>query len=236
LREYDARRYLAEDSFFVQIKSARVSRMEFSEEQVRWLFSLELPFFVASVDRAGSCVSLFCGHRLSDALITRHDRKSLLLVLDSDKTSDELVGPNDNEVHLGPPAMAWSVKDLQEDESLPARFYSVIKSHVDLYKSSLKTRDVGWIEYVTWKTNEPAKRVGFKSAISRPPQESLNRSYDEMMPFFLTWQQELVRTRNWAAARDVVSLLEKAKIVIDRLNFDREELTARQPAQDVNRG
>jgi hypothetical protein len=136
----------------------------------------------------------------------------------SEPGASELVDRNDNEVHIGPPVVSWSLKDLEEDEDLPDMFYRVMKSHIDLYKSSLKTRNVGWIEYVVWKTNEPARHFGFKSSISRTPQESLDNAYDEMMPFFVTWQQELIRTRNWAAARDVVSLLDETKVIIDDLN------------------
>jgi hypothetical protein len=218
IRENDAKRYLAEDNFFVQIKSESVSSIKFEGKQVRWLYSLELPYFVASIDRSRSSINLFCAHRLSDALITNHDRKTLLIFLDSEKTTNELVNGDDNEVHIGPPIMSWSLKDLEEDEELPNKFYKIIKSHILLYKSSLKTRNVGWIEYIQWQTNEPARQVGLKMAFSREPQESLEKAYDEMMPFFLIWQQELVRTKNWASARDVVSLLEKAKLIIGQPN------------------
>jgi hypothetical protein len=224
IREDDAGRYLAEDNFFVQIKSESVSSIEFSGKQVKWLYDLELPFFVASIDRSRSSINLFCAHRLSDALITNNDRQSIIIFLDNVKTSNELVESDDNEVHIGPPVMSWSLKELEEDKDLPGKFYNVIKSHVSLYKSSIKTRNVGWIEYVAWKTNEPAKHIGFKSAISRAPQESLDNAYDEMMPFFVTWQQELIRTRKWSAAGDVVSLLDKTKIIIDALNVEAKKI------------
>jgi hypothetical protein len=218
IREYDERRYLAEDNFFVQIKSESVSSINFSGEQVKWLYALELPFFVASIDKSISTINLFCAHCLSDALVTNHGRSSITIFLDTEKTDNELVDKDDNEVHIGPPVMSWSLKDIEENVYLPKQFYEVIKSHIVLYKSSIKTRNIGWINYVVWKTNEPAKHIGFKSAISRTPQESLNNAYDEMMPFFCIWQQEIMRTRNWAAAKDVVSLLDKTKALIDALN------------------
>jgi hypothetical protein len=218
IRKRDTRLYLAEDNFFVQIKSASVTSIEFSGEQVQWLFDLELPFFVASIDRSNSRINLFCAHRLSDALITNHNRTSIVIYLDDENTSNELVESEDNEVHIGPPVMSWTLSDLGNDGDLPSRFYDVLKSHIALYKSSLKTRKIGWIEFVTWRTNEQARHIGFKSSISRSPQESLDNAYDEMMPFFITWQQELFRTRDWNAAKDVVSLLENTKTIIDAIN------------------
>jgi len=220
IRKYDSRRYFAEDNFFIQIKSESISSITFKDQEVKWLYALELPYFVATVDRSCSKIDLFCGHRLSDALVTNHNRQVIEIFFDEDKTSDELVDKDDNEVHIGPPVMSWSLKELENDSDLPSKFYEIIKSHIILYKSSLRARDVGWIEYVAWKTNEPARSVGFKSVISRSPQESLDNAYDEMMPYFFTWQQELIRTKNWSAADDVVSLLEKTKDLIERLKSE----------------
>src|SRR5262245_38945897 len=42
---------LAEDSFFVQIKSSSVRRIDYGHDEVAWLRELQLPFFIASVDK-----------------------------------------------------------------------------------------------------------------------------------------------------------------------------------------
>src|SRR4051812_25848898 len=110
--------------------------------------------------------------------------------------------------------MRWSIRDLEIDETLPKRFYEVVKSHILLYRSSLRTRQVGWIEYVGWTTNEPARHVGYKSCLRSTPPEALATAYDEMMPFFSCWLDALIASRNWTAASDVVELLNQAKSVI----------------------
>src|SRR5258706_3711036 len=42
---------IAEDSFFVQIKSSSKRRIVYDRHEVEWLKELQLPFFIASVDK-----------------------------------------------------------------------------------------------------------------------------------------------------------------------------------------
>jgi len=109
LRTFDSKRWIAEDSFFVQIKSASVPLISFKKEEVKWLYDLDLPFFIASADRKLGLVKLYCAHRLFDAFITNHDRKSLKIHLEEDNSNDELVEKNDPNVKIGPPILEWSL-------------------------------------------------------------------------------------------------------------------------------
>lgn len=52
ISEYDQYSYLAEDSFYVQIKSDSIREIEYSDVEVQWLTNLKLPLFVAVVDKA----------------------------------------------------------------------------------------------------------------------------------------------------------------------------------------
>jgi HD domain. len=186
--------------------------ISFMDEQVRWLYALELPFFVASVDRVAGSVKLYCAHRLSDALITNHDRTTLTIFLDNDKTGDELVASDDPEVHSGPPILEWSLETLVNDPQFRTMFYGVAKQHITLAKSALATRDIGWVEYVAWRTNGRPKHVGWKTHHAA---ENLEMAADKMAAYFFVWQQEILRTGNWEAARDFFSLLEKTKQIVD---------------------
>lgn len=42
-RAVDAKRLVAEDSLFVQIKSDSVTRIDYTGDEVRWLYALDLP-------------------------------------------------------------------------------------------------------------------------------------------------------------------------------------------------
>lgn len=177
--------------------------------------ALRVAFFVASVDRVSGSVKLYCAHRLSDAFITNHDRETLTIYLDDRNTADELAGQDVADVHIGPPVMEWSLETLFADAEFSKRFYDVPKEHIKVAKASLSTRNVGWVEYVRWSTNELPKRIGYKIHTSRPADENLNRAADAMAPYFFVWQQEVLRTGNWEAARDIFSLLEKTKKIIE---------------------
>lgn len=216
LRDFDARRFIAEDSFFVQIKSASVTSIEFDREGAAWLYALDLPFFVASVDRVTSSMSLYCAHRLSDAFITNHARGSLTIHLDDRDTDDEFVGRDDPNVHIGPPVLSWSVTEPVADITFAKTFYEVIKKHIKFAKQNIRTRDVGWAEYVRWKPNELPKKVGNKKATSRTSAENLKNAAEAMMPYFFVWQQEVMLTRNWTKeAQGLLSLLQKTKKMIE---------------------
>ncbi|PPD49409.1 MAG: hypothetical protein CTY13_03485 [Methylobacter sp.] len=216
LRDFDSQRYIAEDSFFVQIKSASIKSIKFDSVGTSWLYALDLPFFVASVDRLSSSIKLYCAHRLSDAFITNHARDSLTLHLNDLNTENELVESDDNNVHIGPPVLEWSLSTLEEEGNIfPETFYKIVKEHVLISKDNINTRKVGWAVYVRWKTNELPNRIGFKNASSRTPNENLENAADAMAPYFFVWHQEIMRTGNWDEAKSIFSLLEKTKLMIE---------------------
>lgn len=223
LRDFDSRRYIAEDSFFVQIKSASVKSICFDRDGASWLYALDLPFFVAAVDRSTSSLKLYCAHRLSDAFITNHDRETLTIHLNNLNTDNELVEKDDPNVHIGPPVLEWSLTTPANESDFASLFYSIVKEHVLIAKQNIRNRDVGYAEYVRWSTNELPKKLGWKVTSSRTPEENIRNAADAMAPSFFVWQQEIMRTGNWSEAQSLFSLLEKTKEYIER-----ETLRAKQ--------
>jgi hypothetical protein len=181
LRNFDAKPLIAENSFFVQIKSASVASISFKKDEVKWLYDLDLPFFVASADRNLGVVKLYCAHRLFDAFITNHDRKSLTIHLEEDKINDELVEKNDPNVKIGPPILEWS---LETDKTFQDKFYKITKEHIRIAKESLRAKDVGHAVGVTWKTNAMPHRWGYKFVSSRSSVENLERAAEAMSSYF----------------------------------------------------
>lgn len=212
LRDFDSQKLIAEDSFFVQIKSSSVPSIPFSKEEVQWLYALDLPFFIASVDRSSSHVKLYCAHRLSDAFVTNHDRESLTLYLDDSNTRNELVEKDDPNVHIGPPVLEWSLATIATDNDFPNKFYEIAKEHIKIEKENLRTRDVGYAAHIYWQTNERPQRLGFKKASSRPSEEDMKNAEEAMAPYFFVWHQQLFLSRKWTfTAQSILSLLEKIK-------------------------
>src|SRR5262245_45101921 len=74
---------IAEGTFYVQCKAAIVKTVAFKEHEVRWLEKLKLPFFIGSVCRSKTAISLYAGHRLSQVLIEAN-YKAIEVVLNPD--------------------------------------------------------------------------------------------------------------------------------------------------------
>lgn len=218
IRDFDSRRYIAEDSFFVQIKSKSIKTVCFDRNEINWLLSLELPFFVASVDRKIGEVELYCTHRISDAVITNHERESIKIHLEPDQNKSEFVDPADENIFIGPPILKWNFNTLDCYPNFFEHFYAIAKEHIKVSKESIRYRKFGLTPYLVWRTNEVPKLVGSKSTLARNSEVNGDDVYDEMMPYFSIWLNELVRTRDFSPASDVVALLDEIKFIIDGLN------------------
>jgi len=214
IKDYDSYNYLAEDSFFVQIKSSSITEIRLDEKQTKWLNALELPFFVGQVDRKKSEISLFCAHRLSHALITNYERNELIIHLNDKNITDEIVEKDDVNVHIGPPILKWDLNSLHENAFLD-RAYNILKAHITIYKNNLETRRIGVATLLNWKTNQNPKVYGQVSTSSKGGNKDLEETYDLMMPYFVKWLGELLFAEDFSPANDILKLLEKAKKVIE---------------------
>ena len=128
-RAFDAKRLVAEDSLFVQIKSDSVTRIDYTGDEVRWLYALDLPMFYASFDLEACEVSLFCAQHIAEAFITDHERKSLSIMFDGEPDVLDVVDAADGVVHLGPPVVTVSMAECTRDrKAVRERFHAVVKA------------------------------------------------------------------------------------------------------------
>ena len=217
ISQHDSLRMLASDSFFVQIKAESISEIEFTNEEVTWLYGLELPYFIGSVDKTKCSIRLFCCHRLSDALITNHSRKRIVLHLDIEKNPNELVASDSDDVYVGPPILEWSISDGTSD-AMKQLFYNVCKAHVTTFREALETRRVGQTPYIVWRTNELPKPVGWKSACSFSPGEQIEPIADLMMPYVTRCLDESLRAKNSQWVITLKELIDSYLHVIENIN------------------
>lgn len=70
IKDFDGHRYVAEDSFFVQIESSSFREIVYKEDEIRWLSELQLPYFIASVNRKKASIELYSTHFLWDKIAT----------------------------------------------------------------------------------------------------------------------------------------------------------------------
>ncbi|HWW40839.1 hypothetical protein [Pedobacter sp.] len=154
IKKYDGYKYIAEDSFFVSIKSASITEILFEGDQIQWLKDLHLPLFIATVDRRTSTMKLYTTQSLSVAFASNSELRKVNLQL-MEKYDGEL-GKVDEELDLpiGPPVLKWTLNDIETNPNFVQQFYDLMKTHVTIAKKSIETRRVGYVDLMVWKTGK----------------------------------------------------------------------------------
>ncbi|MBP0948422.1 hypothetical protein V2J59_24575 [Pseudomonas alliivorans] len=190
LEDFDRTLFKATNSFYVQIKSSSVKFIEYEDEEVEWLFALELPFFIASVNKRKLQIELYCCHALHEAYVVNPARKRLRIEFGSGSMLDEFM-PADSVVNVGPPVFSWSMIDLDQAD-LRARFCAVCKAHIAVMKLSFEFRRVGRVETLVWKTGDLPEIVGFKS-LDPVSREKIGDLSDLAVPYLVPFLDICVR-------------------------------------------
>ncbi|MBX8509651.1 hypothetical protein K5D34_08195 [Pseudomonas cichorii] len=195
LEEFDSQRLKASNSFYVQLKSTSVKEVIYKGDQVEWLLSLELPFFIAEVDRAKTRIDLYCCHALNEAFISNRRRPQLKITFEDGILLDDF--HQDKEiVKVGPPVFSWTINDLESVPDLRVKFNEVIKGHIEFYKRSMEERRVGSITSIEWVANFPPKWAGGKSIELIDDKDPVRTASDLAMPYFLALIDACVRHKN----------------------------------------
>mgnify|MGYP007063415143 CR=1 FL=1 len=211
IREFDKYKFIAEDSFYVQIKSSSIHEIIFKDEQVKWLTELQLPFFIALVNRKKSEVYLYCAHYLSDVLATNPNRKEIILDLTDASDYDCCDSSQSIKVPIGPCVISWSLDIVGNNKNFIGEFYKLLKTHVTIAKKSIETRRVGVVELVKWETGKAPAINGTKI---KPFKDSYMT--DEVIsPYFSALLQQFSNGESIYTARSLYSLLEK---ILEREN------------------
>lgn len=208
IRDFDKYNYIAEDSFFVQIKSSSVTSITYKDEQVKWLAELQLPFFIASINKKTSTIKLYSTHHVSDALVMQPNRSEITLEL-----KDEFYDCSDSNssinIPTGPHVISWSLERLENEKDFFEKFYKILKAHITLNKKSIETRRVGVVDLLHWKTESEPIIVGKKMK----PTENEKRDDEVIAPYFHTLLNKLTRGEDIFTTRSLYRLLEK---ILDR--------------------
>lgn len=205
IRNFDKYKYIAEDSFFVQIKSSSVKEIIFKDEQVKWLTELQLPFFIASVDRKTSTIYLYCAHYLSDVLATNPNRKEITLELGNTSEYDCCDSNSSIKVPIGPCIISWSLETVGNNKDFISEFYNLLKAHVTIAKKSIETRRVGIVELISWELGKAPISNGTKIK----PIKYSNKTDEVIAPYFNALLQQLSNGGDVFITRSLYLLLEK---------------------------
>ncbi|WP_339169071.1 hypothetical protein MKX75_07400 [Paenibacillus sp. FSL R5-0341] len=157
LRDDNKYSYVAEDSFYIQIKSSTVNKVEYEEEGVKWLYDLKLPFFIATVDREISMIKLYSTKRIFDAFAINKDRRKINIILEEEEKVKiyDFVDSNIEDIYTGAPIIEWSVNELMTDEKeVRERFYIILKEHIRIIQESMELHEIGLGSTYLWETNK----------------------------------------------------------------------------------
>lgn len=149
LENHDTYTYIATDSFFLQIKTNNSNEITYKPDEIKWLYDLELPFFIASVNQANHSINLYCCHRISEAYLGNFDRKDNMVINFEDYNHEDYIITGDT-VSVGPPILSINLSDSQ-CEKKRNEFIKVCKSHIYAEKMNLQTRKIGFISYLMWR-------------------------------------------------------------------------------------
>lgn len=210
ISDYNPYSYLAEDSFYVQIKSNGVKEIEYSDIEVEWLTNLKLPFFVAMVDKEEAKVSLYTCKRLYDAIAMKKHRSSIRLILANSEDDNvfDLVDEEQTDIYLGIPIVEWSISDLMNNE-LNAKnlFFNIMKEHVRIIHEAMELYVLGCGMSYVWKTNEMPEEIGAKAC------GTLNISIDElhgkMMSYLIKSLEVSMRTHDFGMIDEAEALIKE---------------------------
>lgn len=224
IKEFDQYRFVAANSFFVSIKASSVQNVTFEEHQVQWLSNLELPFFIASVDRKEASIELYCAHRLSDAFASNCQRTSITLHLAEDLNDDEFISKDDENVYIGPPIMKWSIETLNRETDFQSKFYEIVKTHIEIAGDNIKTRSIGFCEGIVWETNKPLKKWGWKTLCADDdPIKGFEDVDDKMAPYFMMWLDKIIRAKNFGRLDETIDLLQSYRKGYGLLKINEEK-------------
>jgi len=153
LRDAENDLLIAENSFYIQFKSASDRKVKYADHEVRWLESLKLPFFIGSIRKPDSAIDLYPTHRLSQAMLEMQ-HKEVHLFLDTKKEGD--AGRDVRYLNIGPPLLTWSTHDLANAEFAP-HAYSVLKPYLEAEQRNIEYRGIRYLETIRWETGKPPK-------------------------------------------------------------------------------
>jgi hypothetical protein len=134
--------YVAEDSFFVQIKTHTSANFHFSGEGLRWLSELDLPYFPVVADLGKATLSLFSINRHRHAYIRNSQVSEIVFTTDGDGMHD---------FPLGDPLLTWTLEEAAHPE-FAAWAYSVLKPAIQIEAWNQRFAPAQTIRSIEYKT------------------------------------------------------------------------------------
>ena len=174
---------IAESPLYVSLKSTSVRSVRFTDAtQVQWIKSLDLPFFIGSVERTTGKIELFCCHMLTQVQIETVPCNSIELFLDEDDLKTKQPPADGRHLFIGPPVLSWKINDLVDDAFLK-RAYQVLNAHLAIARRNIELCRTGRFEIPKWKTGEAPVVAQLRMISGGVDQNRLVKIMELTMPY-----------------------------------------------------
>jgi hypothetical protein len=192
---------IAEDSFYVQLKSSSERVISYKDRGVAWLQRLKLPFFIGSVDKATSSIKLYGTNALTVQLASRAYTRVRLRIAPK-RRSNAKAELRLCSLDLENPVCEWSAGEIGSRE-LHSMAYETLKPYLQQEQSNLHYREYGCTEALTWETNKPSARVAgssYRLDVTSP--DDLHKVCRSMTHGI----QQLIHFARWTKNRDAIEV------------------------------
>jgi hypothetical protein len=216
----------AEDSFYIQFKSASTNEIEYKVHEITWLKALQLPYFVGIVDNKAYRLDLFPGHELGDVFIALKDFKKVTVRTGPRGKKNWKHDDQSVEIYLGSPLLSFTIGDISDPKFAQEAYY-LLKDFLRYEQQNVVSRQARFISRLEWRTNQDVKMVGRGSTISRAQQkEELHQACESMVPALHLAEMYAKATDDRELQRAIDTLTHQLKKVFAEREYVDEEKTA----------
>lgn len=179
----DGKLLIAENTFYVQLKSVSSKSILYDEFGLSWLNELRLPLLFGRVDKKAARIRLYAGFPLFQRMLQQH-KKRIRLHFDgqldgSAKDDMSLV----DQVDLREPLLEWDALQVGKKD-FGKQQYDILKSYLKAELWNVIFRRVGYSHPLTWSTGNTPIGLGDQTS-HRLTKEELYNAFRFMMPSLL---------------------------------------------------
>lgn len=155
LRPGDDGSLYANETFFVQLKSASVKQINYQQHEVTWFLNQSLPFLLGMVSIEDGRIDLYPTIAANQAVVSFHATTVEFRVGTAPHGYpwEGVSGTGHAIVWLGTPIMSWTIRDVASPEWRISQ-YPLLSQLIHTLKRERRLIALGQISQVTWRTND----------------------------------------------------------------------------------
>jgi hypothetical protein len=204
LNETDDEQLIAEESFYVQLKTVSEWSILYEPHEVKWLSELKLPYFIGTIDKQAAGIAIYPIHDLHE-MLARGNFKRTRIYLRPPKRDQR----GDDEYHfvIDNPLLAWTCLDFARDD-FGDFAYHILKPFVVTEQRNIGFRAIKYVEPIRWNTNEPPELPGgYSLNIDTASEEDMRRICETMAPQIHALACYSLATKNPGMLEDVLRII-----------------------------